>query len=1304
MNWKRKIGGVALGLGALVIIAVIGGYSYLRSSSFERLAISEIEKQADQATGGRTTVGGLDLSLSRLTANLYDITLRGTESAGQPPLLHAQKLTIQLKVVSLLHRQFSLRELLVESPVVHVEVNHEGKSNFPTPPPSQSNTHTSIFDLAIGHAQLTNGEIDYNDRKIPLDADLFNLGADIRFTPDVKRYDGVLSYDRGMVRYAAYEPLPHSLKIAFSATPAQFDVQSAILRVASSDVSLQASMTDYANPVADGSYAIRIHTGDFAPMSPNAKAQGDILLSGKLHYQTMPDQPVLNNVSVDGRVGSEAVMAVASGKRLELRKIEGAYRLANGNFVLHDFSVDTLGGRILVNGQMNHMDTTPDSRFETSLRDISLSQLQRIAGSRQVSAAEISGRIAGTIQAAWKGAINNLQARSDLTLRAEAISKANPRAQQVPVTGDIHASYDGRQQSIRLHNTVLRVPTANVNAEGTISDHSNLQIQVVADDLHQLELIATSFLTMQNPPPAVSGKAKLTSVIRGSLKKPKIRAELIANDLRVEGSQWNSASLSVQASPSELIVTNGRLINAQQGQATFSANVNLHDWAYRPTDRIQAQLNARQFRIADLEQLANQHYPISGQLNAQLALEGTQLNPSGTGQIEITNAVVYAQPIQKLAVNFHTDNGAIVARLSVNSIPGDVNGDLTFNPKTKAYNVNLNVPGIVLQRLQPLQEKNLQLTGTVTASVKGAGTIGDPQLLATVELPELQMKGKSISQLKAVARIAQHQLDLNMDSKVSQTTVHARGQVLLAGDYQANVNLDTGTIPLDTLVATYAPSVPQGFQGQAEIHASLKGPLKDKNRIEAHLSIPILKASYQSLQIGIAHPIQADYANSVVTLQPADIEGTDTSLHIEGRLPIGGSAGPTLSANGTVDLRIAQIMMPSLKSSGTLDLRVKTAGAAAKPDVKGQVQIKNVAMTTSDAPVGVEQLNGTLDISADRVQISEMQGKMGGGTFSVGGALTYRPSLHFNLAVQAQSVRLLYPTGLRSLLDANLAFSGSTTASTLNGKVLIDSLSFTPDFDLSSFASQFGNSGTISQPGFADTVKLGIAVQSQQTLNATSSQVSINGQVALQVGGTAADPVITGRTNLNSGEVFFRNVRYQLQRGVITFDDPNETRPVLNISVATTIEQYNLTLTMRGPLDKLTTSYVSDPPLATADIINLVARGKTTQESAASTQSTDSMIASQAASELSSSVQKLAGLSSLQIDPTLGGNGQNPSALIAIQQRVTKNLLFTFSTDVSQPGSEMVQGNYQINKKWSVSVERDQLGGVSVDGRYHTRF
>jgi translocation and assembly module TamB len=504
--------------------------------------------------------------------------------------------------------------------------------------------------------------------------------------------------------------------------------------------------------------------------------------------------------------------------------------------------------------------------------------------------------------------------------------------------------------------------------------------------------------------------------------------------------------------------------------------------------------------------------------------------------------------------------------------------------------------------------------------------------------------------------------------------------------------------------------VPQGFQGQTEFHATLKGPLKDKARLEAHITIPTLTASYQQLQIAAAGPIHADYANSIVTLQPMEIRGTGTSLSIQGKIPLQGSSAPSLTAQGTLDVRVLGILRPDLKGSGTVSLDLHASGSRQRPSVQGHVQLKNVALITADEPIGVEKLNGTLEVNNDRVQIATMNGDVGGGNMSLGGSIVFRPSLQFNLALQGTSIRVRYPQGLRTLLDGNLTFSGDMQASSLNGQILIDSLSFSPDFDVASFSDQFSSNAAIpAQPGFADTVQLAIGVQSKSNLSARSSQVSLEGDVLLRASGTAANPVITGRTDLTSGELFYRSNRYRLQRGIITFNDPDRINPNLDVSVKTEVEQYNLTITLRGPLDRLTTSYVSDPPLATADIINLIAFGKTTSESASSSsQSTDSMIASGATSAigsgLSSGIQKFAGLSSLQINPLLGGNSQNPSAQIALQQRVTRNLLFTFSTDVSQPGEELVQGEYQINKRWSVSVTRDQVGGVSVDGRLHTKF
>lgn len=1301
MSVKKTIGWTFAGLAILLIVVVVVGLLYIRTNSFQRFAIGEIVKLADQATGGSTEIGGMDFKLSNLTVHLYNITMRGTEGPEQPPLLHADKLTVQAKIVSILHHQISLRELLIDHPVVHMRVSQDGKNNLPTAPPSKSSSHTNVFDLAVNHVQLSNGEVDYNDRKTPLDADLYDLGTDIHFGTSPKRYDGTLSYRNGHLRYANYAALPHDLDLAFSATPDQLRLSSFTLRVGSSDVKLKAQLTNYSNPVADGQYRIRIHTDDFAAMSPSISPTGDVVLSGKLQYRSAANEPLMKTVSVDGQLASDMLKAVASGKRVELRRLEGSYRLANGNLVIPNLSVESFGGKITANGEMKHLDSTPESSLHAALTDISLRAIQQIAGEQATKQAALSGTLNGKADAAWKGSISNLRAHSDLFVRAEASSRSNPSAREIPVDGTLHVAYDGPRQSITVKDTKFKLPSATLTAQGVISDHSNLQLQAVANDLHQLASVAASFSAQQSAPPAVSGSATLNATVHGSIKRPQIGAQLNAENLAVEGSEWKTVTLAMHADPSQLTVDNASFVNAQRGQMTLTARVALKNWAYQPSSAIMARLNAQQLRLTDLQKLAKTSYPVTGDLSANVSLDGSQLEPVGSGSAQIANARAYGESIRVLEAKFHAENGSVVSTLNVSAPAGTVNADLNYTPKTKAYKVRLDAPTVVLQKLQTLQEKNLGIEGTISASVNGEGTLDDPQLVASVQLPQLQMRKGSISNFKADLRVAQHKADLNLGTNVSAASIRAHGTVNLTGNYETDAVIDTNTIPLDPLLATYASGVPQGFQGQTELHATLKGPLKDKSKLVAHLAIPVLQAKYQQLEIGIPQPIRADFANSVVTLQPAELRGTDTSLKAQGRIPIGGTEPPTLTAQGSVDVRILQIFAPNVQSSGLVSLDVRASGTKA---VQGKVGFKNVALSTADAPIGVEQLNGTMDITNDKVQVTKMTAQVGGGLVEIGGAVAYKPSLQFNLAVKGKSVRIRYPEGLRTVLDTSLAFSGTTEASTLSGRVLIDSLSFTPDFDLAKFGDQFSTGTTPSQPGFADTVKLAIAVQTPSSLNAVSSQVSIAGQANLQISGTADNPVITGRTTITSGELFFRNVRYKLERGVITFDDPNQTHPVLNVTVTTIIEQYNLTLTMRGPLDKLTTQYTSDPPLATADVINLVARGKTTQEQAASSQSTDSMIASQVAGQLSGGIQKLAGISSLQIDPTLGGNSSNPSARIAIQQRVSKNLLFSFSTDVSQPGSEIVQGEYQINKRWSVNVERDQLGGISVDGRYHTRF
>ena len=178
MKWKRIVGWSLAGLVGLLLVAAGGGFLYLKSNSFRQFALHKIAAEADRVTGGHTQIGGLDFSLSTLTAHLYNITVHGTEAPGQPVLLHADKLTVGLKILSALHRHVVLSELIIDRPIVHFQgwMLAEGTICRRRLRVRRAAVQTSVFDLGVRHVQISNGEVYYHDQKTPLEADLFGLG------------------------------------------------------------------------------------------------------------------------------------------------------------------------------------------------------------------------------------------------------------------------------------------------------------------------------------------------------------------------------------------------------------------------------------------------------------------------------------------------------------------------------------------------------------------------------------------------------------------------------------------------------------------------------------------------------------------------------------------------------------------------------------------------------------------------------------------------------------------------------------------------------------------------------------------------------------------------------------------------------------------------------------------------------------------------------------------------------------------------------------------------------------------------
>ena len=91
--------------------------------------VSELER----ITGGRAEIGSFHVVPFHLQVEVRNITVHGKEAATDVPLVHADSLLAQLKVISFLRTEFGFYSVILEHPVVHIAIGPDGTTNVPAP-------------------------------------------------------------------------------------------------------------------------------------------------------------------------------------------------------------------------------------------------------------------------------------------------------------------------------------------------------------------------------------------------------------------------------------------------------------------------------------------------------------------------------------------------------------------------------------------------------------------------------------------------------------------------------------------------------------------------------------------------------------------------------------------------------------------------------------------------------------------------------------------------------------------------------------------------------------------------------------------------------------------------------------------------------------------------------------------------------------------------------------------------------------------------------------------------------------------
>jgi translocation and assembly module TamB len=1305
-NRKRIVAWIAGGLVVLVSLLLIGIVALLHNNGFRQYVLRIAHTKLSEAVGIELRMRDFSVHLSGFSpaVDMYDVVIDGAPPYTTPPLLQVDHLSVGVQIVSLLSRKWYLKDIVIDHPVAHVFVSENGDMNLPKT--KSSGQSTSVFDLGIRHVMIERGEAYDNDQKSSLDADLHEFQFRSSFDPGPKRYAGGLGYKDGTIHFQNLNPIVHNLEAEFEATPDTFTLKRSTLTSGASQLSLAATLQDYVQPKVTATYQSSLDTGELRQILKEATLPaGVVKLAGSARFERDPKKPVMETVWLDGNMTSDALQIHTTSINTQVRSISARYIFQKGDAEIRDLRAQALGGSIDGSVKMRDITGAQVSELHAAVHNVGLANIQALVNAAASKDLQITGAANGKVDASWRKTFETLVAHADAEFKGTVT-----KAQSAPLSeeGSVHAKYSAAKQEVAFDESYIRLPQTTINLNGTVSKAASLNVQVQSNDLRELETTFSAFGAVPQPL-GLGGSATFNGTVRGSTIDPEIGGQLSATSLKIKGTEWRTIRTTVDANPSHVALRNGGIVPASNhGRITFNLSVGLDRWTFRDTDPLQIDINATQLNIAEIKNLGGIEKPITGTLAANVSLHGSELNPIGEGTITLTQVTISDEPIQSATVDFQGTGDEIRAKVGLRMPAGAAQGNLTYFPKRKAYDGQLQTTGFHLDQFRTVRASNLNLAGTLNLNARGSGTLDNPTVQLTAQIPELQIQDQRINSITLQGGLADHVATVTLDSQSQalKTFVRGNGRVNLTGPYETEATLDTASIPLQPLIAMYQPAQANDLAGQTELHVTIRGPLKDQSRLDAHVVIPTLTLAYRNnVQLAAVQPIRLDYTRGVLNVQRTQIRGTGTDLQLQGTIPTVGTAPMTVVALGTLDLALGRMFNPDITSSGQIKFNIDGTGRRANPEVQGQVQIVNASFAGDDLPIGLQNGNGTLVLTNNRLDIQQFTGSVSGGTLTATGGLTYRPAVQFNVAISGTGIRTLFPDGVREGTNTNLTLVGSPNYASLRGQIQLTEVSFSPTFDVGDILGAVGRTtGSAAPPSaFAQNLHLDVNVASTNDLNLASSKLSLQGSANLRVRGTAAEPTVLGRVNLTGGDLIFRGNRYLLQPSTLDFVDPYQISPRINVNVDTTIQQYDVHMGFRGTVDRLRTTYTSEPALPPSDIINLLVFGKTTEAQAANptpgTLGAESMIASQVSGQVTSRVERIAGLSQLSVDPLLGGNGQDPGARVTVQQRVTGNVFVTFATDATSTQRQVIKLEYQATPRVSLSTVRDQNGGFAFDVR-----
>lgn len=1192
----------------------------------------EAEKRGTAWLDRRMTIGRISARVTPGVFEFDDIVIEGL-TPGDRPFLKAERLIVTIPWWSIFSGELIIESVQMTGWEMVIETFPGGAHSFPRvkgPPRPPREPGPRAFTTTLSQVLATRGHFTYVDHGTPWSIDAPNMRVLMYKRAATNDYGGTASFDGGTINIQTYEPFSARMQSRFTmqGTNVHFD-----------RIDLH---TEGAASILEGD----VQLNNWPEQLYKIRSKIDIATQKRIYFGK-------ERFAATGTADFEGTYHFYKGGR----ELKGSWRtpVAQVKIGESNWRFPNLRGDVLwLPDRLDVTNARSGLYGGTAEFDYRLLSLDRKSGPRravwnvkydQVSLVELTdflelqgirlaGRASGVNRLEWPlGGWARLQGGGEVMVQPPpAVEMMGPELQPearaehaglaefagpfnrnaplgyVPIAG--HVEYTLDPEWITLGESWIATQKTHVAFDGRTAYRQNSRIpfHVTSLDWQEADRVFAGVLTALGSPTGavpVGGLGEFEGVMLGAFNDPRIEGTFTGDNMRAWDVTWGHGSADIVIEDSYVNVSRSTL-SAGGAEIHATGKFSLGYPRRDDGEEINARVVLTRWPMKDLRHAFElDDWPVEGLVSGEYNLTGHYETPVGSGALIIDEGIAYGETFDRATANLKFEgNGVRLEKFEVRKsmgLPAGSQAGLMTGAAWVGWDGNYSFTAdgekIPMESLKTLEYPTAPLSGVLRFKASGTGTFEDPQYDVSFGVVDLFAAEEGIGQVTGHLGLRGELLTLDFEAASPRLAVSGAGRVALTEEMDAELTLRFNQTSLDPYLRFFEPRLSPFTNAIAGGTVRVTGELTNIDHLLVEARVEDLALTLFDYQLRNDGVIEIDLDRHVARVGQLKLRGEGTQLDVTGSANLHEGA-LDVQATGDANLGILQGFFRDLRTSGVATLAAGVTGTIQKPEFSGKATISDGRIRHFLMPRSLDQINGTVSFDAAGLRLDNVTATVGGGAVTFAGRIPLEGFVPGELSISAigEGMRMNYPEGFRSEIDADITLRGTVQSPLLTGTVTVRDAVYSRRFETAPNLFDFGGETlAVGAPAGPPAVPLRFDIQIDAppgSLRIENNVARLEAEADLRLQGTYDRPQLSGRAEINRGDVTFEGNRYRVTRGTIDFVNPAEIEPYFDIEAETQVrfsdQTYRVTLGFLGTRERFVPTISSDPPLPTSDVVALL--------------------------------------------------------------------------------------------------------------------